>query len=166
MQAAAQYRKERASLLQVEADFERLNKELTEYSGPAGTVRSAQLQRFQLDVDLAGVEARLSACDARLKTDVTPEQRTQLEGLKLSAEIDLAGCEARRVVLDKQLEQVTRRHQVAEDRSATSMLVQQRQNAASTTRRMLNELQQELDEYQPLPLVDGKVILQSVEWTQ
>lgn len=165
-QAAEQYREERASLLQVESDYERLDKELTKYSGPAGTVDSVQLQRFQLDVDLAGVEARLSACDARLKADVTPEQRTQLEGLKLSAEIDLAGCEARRVVLDKHLEQVTRRYQAAADRSKTHMLVQQHQNAASSTRRMLNELKQELDEYQPLPLVDGKVILQPVEWTQ
>ena len=65
-----------------------------------------RVQQLQLEVDLAGVKARIAACDRLLAgTALKPERRSQVEDLKVAAEIEFSGFEAR---LTKSNEIITR----------------------------------------------------------
>lgn len=164
-QLAAQFRKVQAELLAAEADVALLQKKLQEHPDSAD-LASLRHRQFQLDLERAGVQARLAACDARLQAELSQEQRKRLDKLKLSTEFELKGCEARCAVADKYVEQVAAHNQVAQDWKKTKRLISGFQLNLKNMSRTLDELKLELDDYQPLPLVDGKVILQPVEWTQ
>lgn len=164
---AQAYPKHQARLLAAEAELARLQKQLGEYAGVTGEMLgSLQSQQSQLDVDVAGVKARLEACDARLKADAKPEQRAQLEAIKLSAEIELTGCEARRAAAEKLVARVTMRNQVAQDLVKAQTTVNEAKRSFSDASSALINLQHQLDDYQPLPLLENKVIIQPVEWTE
>ena len=55
-----------------------------------------RVQQLQLDVDLAGVKARIAACERLLaQPALKADRRNQIEDLKVAAEIEFSGFEAR-----------------------------------------------------------------------
>lgn len=165
--SAAQYKKVQEDAQAAEAALPRLQQEALDNTGLASEMLGGlRLQQFQLDVDVGGIKARLAACDERLKADPAPELRAQLESLKLSAEIELAGCDARRVLTDKFVERITTRNRVAEELSKAQLIVNNSKISLKNIRYALFGELQLLDDYKPLSLVDGKVIIRPIEWTQ
>ncbi len=162
-QQAEQYRKQKEILLSAEADVALIQKETLQYVG-LRTLFSLQLQQLQSDIDLTGVKAQLAACEARLKADITPEQRKQLEALQLSAETEFADCEARRAEADRLVEDATTLKQLNEQLDNARKDVNTCSNDLYKIRNALVGLQHEIDNYRPKPLADGKVIVQPVEW--
>lgn len=58
-------------------------------------------QRRLLDVDGAGLKARVDACEKILKGGPASATATQVESVKVTAEIELAGLEAKRAEIDR-----------------------------------------------------------------
>jgi hypothetical protein len=116
-------------------------------------------------MDLAGVRARLAACDARLKGDVG-EHRAQLEGINIAAEIELAGCEARRAASTAFVEKVAKHIDLSkrlEQAQAASMKLQRVRNLSAEK---LRTIRQEMDAMQIPKLVEDKVIIRPLKWTE
>jgi len=126
-----------------------------------------RVQQLQLDVDLAGVKARIAACERLLAgAALKPERRSQVEDLKVAAEIEFSGFEARRTKSEEFINKVkTKTDLHSKLFAAQSRLTNDRQVVENTEQQIRN-LDAAIRAYAPLPLVDNKVVIQPLEWTQ
>ena len=86
----------------VVAECDRGLKRLKEYADvTAETVSSLRTQQRVLEVDRAGVEARIEACIKVLEKIKTPTRLGHVESLKITAEIELVGLEARQQAISR-----------------------------------------------------------------
>ncbi len=126
-----------------------------------------RVQQLQLDVDLAGVKARIAACDRLLAGNALKlERRSQVEDLKVAAEIELSGFEAR---LSKSNEFIVKVKTKVELLSKSINADSQRKDASSRIRgleREIKAIDAAIRTFAPLPLVDNKIVVQPLEWTQ
>jgi hypothetical protein len=124
-----------------------------------------RVQQLQLEVDLAGVKARIAACDRVLAgSALKPERRSQLEDLKVAAEIELAGYEAR---LMKSLEFIAKVKAKMELLGKVSTLESVQSLSGDKIRQLeshIRSIDVVIRSYGPLPLVDNKITVQPLEW--
>lgn len=139
----------------------------------ADELKRLTTERRLLDVDLAGIRARINAAEEIIRKlddlssrDVGRSRIEQLENIKVTAEIDLAGLAARRKVLDGMI-------QAGKDREA---LVAKRNEAHEGVDRMhanINLLQNKL-QYSRNSLIvyseklfslkDNKIVIHPIKW--
>ncbi len=126
-----------------------------------------RVQQLQLEVDLAGVKARIAACERLLaQPALKPERRSQIEDVKVSAEIEFSGFEARRTKSDEFIGKVTTKIDLL---NKLSTIEDNRKAALDKVRaweREIKKIDAAIHAYAPLPLVDNKVTVQPLEWTQ
>jgi hypothetical protein len=128
---------------------------------------SLKTQQRMLAVDLAGVKARIEACQRLLggrPENLGATRRDQVESLKVAAEIELVGLDAKRQEIDRLIKG-------AEGRRA----LQDRVNSAGgkigdLTRQMAQD-QPKIDFWaanraydEPLPVLDNKVTIRRIKW--
>lgn len=126
-----------------------------------------RVQQLQMEVDLAGVKARISACDRLLANkDVGKDRLRQIEDAKVAAEIELAGFEARRAKAAEFVSKVKERNEL------TSKL-EQAQRTTSGLRieqdrfvKWIKGIDEEIAAFAPVRLVDDRVTIHPLEWTQ
>lgn len=126
-----------------------------------------RVQQLQLEVDLAGVKARIAACDRLLAGNaLKPERRSQVEDVKVAAEIEFSGFEAR---LSKSNEFIGK-VKAKVDLLGKSLNAESQRRVASNKIRGLeqeiNAIDAAIRVFAPLPLVDNKIVVQPLEWTQ
>jgi hypothetical protein len=118
-------------------------------------------------VDLAGVKARIAACDRLLaNAALKPERRSQIEDLKVTAEIEFAGFEAR---LTKSNEIISRLKTKVDLLSKLTTAEAEQKKARSKSGYLEEEIRfidAAIRAYAPLALVDNKITIQPLEWTQ
>jgi hypothetical protein len=126
-----------------------------------------RVQQLQLEVELAGVQARIATCEKFLaQPNLKAERRNQLEDVKVSAEIELSGFEARRMKSEEFIRKVkTKNVLTAKSDTANSAYINA-QNSIQNLERQIRNIDAAIHAYAPLPLVDNKIVVQPLEWTQ
>jgi hypothetical protein len=126
-----------------------------------------RVQQLQLDVDLAGVKARIAACDRLLSgTTLKPERRSQVEDLKVAAEIEFSGFEARLTKSNEIIGKVKTKVDLLSKLSTAQRSAQRSGGTVQQLEEQIKSIDVAIRAYAPLPLVDNKVIIQPLEWTQ
>jgi hypothetical protein len=124
-----------------------------------------RVQQLQLEVDLAGVKARIATCDRLLAGNaLKAERRGQLEDLKVAAEIEFAGYEARLMKSNEFIAKV----KANVDLLGKVKALESVQSLSGDKIRQLESHIRSVDaavrSFGPLPLVDNKITVQPLEW--
>ena len=127
-----------------------------------------RVQQLQLDVELAGVKARVATCERFLAQQpaVKAERRNQIEDLKVTAEIELSGFEARRMKSEEFIGKVKTRIELGSKLSTAEFHLNSSRDAAESLEQQIKKMDARVYAYAPFPLVDNKITIQPLEWTQ
>ena len=164
---AAEWRTNQQSLSAADTKFSELNKQLSTYADYTGDMLTGlRLQNLQLEVDLARAKARLATCEALLKREpLPPSIRESMAHEKLKTEIDIAGIEAGQAKSQDLITQVKAKSALLSQIDTVTRERTSLRRDEEDRRSLLVYLDAEIGMYAPLPLVDGKVIVQPVKWT-
>jgi len=121
-----------------------------------------------ISVDLAGINARIEACNKILAS--TSEKRLpssridQVETVKITAEIELVGAEARKAAIREIVENGRRRVNLLRSVDTLRAQVRNRESRISQTERRLGQYEAARKLYMPFPVQDGKVTIYPIKW--
>jgi hypothetical protein len=126
-----------------------------------------RVQQLQLDVDLAGVKARIAACDRLLTGNVLKaERRSQVEDLKVAAEIELSGFEARLTKSNEFIGKVKTKIDLLTNLSRAESSLNNARGVSESLERQIKKLDEAVGAYAPFPLVEDQIVVHPIEWTQ
>ena len=126
-----------------------------------------RVQQLQLDVELAGVKARIATCEKFLaQASLKTERRNQIEDLKVAAEIEFSGFEARRAKSEEIIGKVKTKTELLSKSSNANFYRETARKRIRDLEEQIRNLDAAIRAYAPLPLVDNKVVVQPLEWTQ
>jgi hypothetical protein len=166
-QACEQFRDSQQKAEAAEKEHQSMVAELKQYADfPNDTLTGLRVQLFQWEAELAGLQAKVEACDKLLAAGPAAERRKQIEEAKVAAQIELAGCEARRAKSASFIAKVKQREEVASKTNAASGSLASAQRAQSQITARIKRIDEELATFAPVHLVDDTVIIQPVEWTK
>jgi hypothetical protein len=132
---------------------------------PADIRSMLRVQQLQLEIDRAGVQARVDTCDRLLK-DANGETRRSIEQAKILAEIELASFVARQAKADQFISKLDEKSQLAKKLASIDS---ERRTIVSETNnfeRNLASIEQRLNYFQRPTIVDSKILIKPVEWTK
>jgi hypothetical protein len=122
-------------------------------------------QRRMLAVDLAGINARIKACQEMLAKGNLPDARKdQIETARVAAEIELRGLDAKRAEIDRIIQGAQNRQKFATKIDEFPGLIQRLKNSIDNTQKAIQELDEYQLGYQSLPVEDGKVTIRRIKW--
>ena len=126
-----------------------------------------RVQQLQLEVDLAGVKARIAACDRLLAgATLKPERRSQVEDVKVAAEIEFSGYEARLTKSNEFIGKVKTKVELLGKLSSVEVEQKRARSKIQSLEQQIKNIDAAIHAYAPLSLVDNKVTIQPLEWTQ
>ncbi len=126
-----------------------------------------RVQQLQLDVELAGVKARIATCEKLLaQPALKTDRRNQIEDLKVAAEIEFSGFEARRTKSEEFVGKVKTKINLLSKLSAAERQLTVAGRSTHNLEVAIRNLDATIRAYTPLPLVDNKIVLKPLEWTQ
>jgi hypothetical protein len=126
-----------------------------------------RVQQLQLEVDLAGVRAKLETCEKLLqKLPRDADRRKQIEDAKVSAEIELSGFEARRAKSAEFITKLKDRNTIAASlaQASTDVVVQSNQHGNQLTK--VRDIDAELAAFGPVRILEDRVTIHPLEWTR
>ena len=162
-----QYRDELDKLMMVKADYGKQLDGLASYEDINDqALVTYRAQQRMLDVDTAGIKARIDACNKILERKEIPAARVeQVETVKITAEIELVGLDARQSAIGKIIQNGEKRVQLlrklrenegsAEDLRRLNIGPWEKQIALYTAERKA---------WEQCPIDQGKVIIRPVKW--
>jgi hypothetical protein len=125
-----------------------------------------RVQQLQLDVDLAGVKARIAACEKLLaQPALKAERRNQIEDVKVAAEIELSGFEAKRTKSEEFVGKVKTRNALAAKSIESHFAYETARGKIRNLEEKIKNVDAAVHANAPLPL-DNKITVQPLEWTQ
>lgn len=150
------------------AEEKQAAKELERYAGfHAGMLDPLRLQQLQLEIELAGVKARIAGCDKVLKEDgIDAERWKKVQELKTAAEIELLVIEARQAKAAEFLTKVKEAGELAAKREQAQKKLKEATMNYYQVANQISRIHDEIRWFAPLPLVDDKIVVQELEWTQ
>lgn len=165
-EALAEYRQRVRTFGELIAKHEDLEKRLQDYSGfDQQTLSALQLQRLQLDVDMAGVQARLDACERMLtKMDEKSPGRAQVENSRIAAEIELIGFVARRTKLQELLDRAKAHDTLKDELAKVQREATRSGSRVQSLEGQISEIDAQIKAMAPPPLKDDTITIQEVEW--
>lgn len=122
-------------------------------------VSDLKVKRSLLKVELAGVEARQAAIEAKVKEGAGPGAR--LIEMKVAADIDLAGLAAQRKVLDAMIDGQSRLAELTQLREQKIRPLQERADSNARYIRRCDEL---LADLIPFELVDNSIVIRPTKF--
>jgi hypothetical protein len=125
-----------------------------------------RVQQLQLEVDLAGVKAKIATCEKLLTKMVDLERRKPIEDAKIAAEIELSGFEARRAKSAEFVAKVKERNQITEHHMDAGSSMQNLSQTISYFTHAIHGIDEEIAAFGPVQLVDDRVTIHPLEWTQ
>lgn len=161
-----QWREASAGVEKSTKELAELGAELKRYEDFPADIRSAlRVQRLQLEVEQAGIEARIAACE-KLLVGAAGDTHQAVTNAKVAAEIELAGFQARRAKADEFIAKASekmalqQRHVNAEREFNRHKII--RENTAEA----LASIDERLQAFQPVKLVNNKILIHPIEWTK
>jgi len=134
---------------------------------PPELLADLRVQLLQMEVDLAGVKARLALWEKLLAANAGKEERLQqITTAKEAAEVELAGIEARRAKSAEFVGKVKERIALQDQLLTAQQTSLSSQKRRSLLQREIEQLDQELAGFSPVQLVDNRITIHRVDWTQ
>jgi hypothetical protein len=162
-----QLRESEAKLTAVDKAYQAASEEFKTYSEfPDETLTGLRVQLFQWEAELAGLRSKIEACEKLVKEETTVEGRKQIQDAKRAAEIELAGCEGRRNKSAEFIAKVKQRREVERKRNEAYQHLDQARDLRKKLSNAVLRIDEEIDMFGPVRLVDDTVIIQPVEWTK
>jgi hypothetical protein len=112
----------------------------------------------------AGWQAKIDACDKVLAAGAAGDRRQQIDQAKVAAEIELAGCTARRAKSAEFIAKVKRRDELASKKDEASNRWGLTGRASNSIAGRIKVIDEEIETFGPVRIVDDTVIIQPVEW--
>jgi len=158
----------RAKSAASQKEYDTLNAKLKEYEEfTADMLSGLRVQQLQMEVDLAGVKARLETCERLLsKLPRDSGRRKQIEDAKIGAEIELSGFEARRAKAAEFVAKVKDRNELSTKLGLAGDKSKNTKQQLDYYIAYLRELDNEIEAFGPVRLVDDKVTIHPLEWVQ
>ena len=125
-----------------------------------------RVQQLQLDVDLAGVKAKIATCEKLLDKMVQVERRKPIEDAKIAAEIELSGFEARRAKSAEFVAKLKERNTLSELTTKTENETIQDLRSVQLLENSIQQIDEDIAAFGPVRLVDDRVTIHPLEWTQ
>jgi hypothetical protein len=149
-------------------EVERIQK-IEEASEPFSKDALADLltQQRLLAVELAGVKARIDACQkilGNLTGQLSKPRVDQVEGIKIAAEIDLVSVTARMDAIKGLIEAGRKRTDLADKLLAAKIAVDRLQRPQRSAQESVRRYREALDFYTPFEVKDGKVMIHPIKW--
>jgi hypothetical protein len=162
-----EFRESETKLAAIHKEYQSAAEEFKQFSDfPDETLTGLRVQLFQWEAELAGLRAKIEACDKLLKGDGTAERRKQIEEAKVAAEIELAGCEGRRAKSAEFIDKVKQRSVVKNKRDLAAQQFSETNSRRDQLANGVRMIDQDIDMFGPVRLVDDAVTIQPVEWTK
>lgn len=117
-----------------------------------------------ISVELAGIDARIGACNKILAKGVSPSHREQVEAVKITAEIELVGVAARKAAIEEIVEKGRRRVELLGSVEAARSKVSRSESILSSREQRIAEYEAERKDFMPFPIQDGKVTIHPIKW--
>ena len=117
-----------------------------------------------ISVDLAGIRARIEACNKILAKPVKPSRVEQVETVKITAEIELVGVEARKAAIEEIVEKGRRRVELLGSAEAARKKVSSYKSTISSRETRIAGYEADRRELMPFPIQDGKVTIHPIKW--
>ncbi len=166
---------EEAKLLEVEnvaakaqETIDAISKELEETQVMSAEVLTAlTTQQRLLTIDLAGTKARMFAAAKMLtRGDLTQSRIEHIENIKITSEIEMAGLAERLRLLDEIIGQARQRLQVSKNMGNAKMQIASNTMSKRRLEQLIAKYVEAIDLLKPFPLVDDKVVIQPLQWTE
>jgi hypothetical protein len=156
-------------LKNAEADLGNAKQEAEKYKDFADITRETlvtlKTQRRMLAVDLAGINARIKACQEMLAKGNMPDARKdQIETARVAAEIELRGLDAKQTEIDRIIQGAQNRQKFDQNLTFTPQNIRQLKDSINNIQKAIPELEQYQLGYQPLSVDDGKVTIRRIKW--
>jgi hypothetical protein len=162
-----QYRDSQEKVAAAKKEYEALQAEFKEYADfPSDTLAGLRVQLFQWDAELAGLQAKIEACDKLINAGAAGERAKQIEEAKVAAEIELAGCKARRAKSADFIAKVKRREELTSKRDEASNRWGRAGSQLHEIAARIQVIDEEIETFGPVRVVEDTVSIQPVEWTK
>lgn len=160
----------RKNLAAAKTKFTGLEKELDPLKGyediTQQSIGSLVGQQRMIEVDLAGIQARIEACNKLLAEPaaIPVTRREQVETVKVSAEIELVGLAARKKAIERLVTNGRRRIELWARLSIALGEVSRWQGEVKQAEYPIEAAKMARDEKLPFAQVQGKVLVRRVKW--
>ena len=104
--------------------------------------------------------------DELTRTEGNAERWNQIQALKTAAKIEMLGVEARQAKAAELLSQVKEALQFTGKLAQAEAKLKQSATTYRHTANQIAKIHDEIRWFAPLPLVDDKIVVQALEWTQ
>jgi prefoldin subunit 5 len=156
-------------LKNAEEDYNNAKQEVDKYKEFADitpeSIITLTTQRRMLAVDLAGINARIKACQEMLTKGNMPDARKdQIETARVAAEIELRGLDAKQTEIDRIIQGAQSRQKFTIIINRPPQYIQQIKNSIDNIQKAIPELEQYQLGYQTLLVEDGKVTIRRIKW--
>lgn len=123
-------------------------------------------QRRLLSVGLAGVEARIGACEKilRRRSELSTNRIEQVETIKIAAEIELVGLAARQARIDRIIVAGNEFFDLSNNIMLVDKKIAQIGRDRHQQQTWANSYADQIPRFRPLPLEDGKVLIYPIKW--
>lgn len=165
---AENFARSQQGYLRTSEEIPTLTKSLAAYADLSNEMLTGlQLQQREAEIALAGVKSRLAACEkalAKAQDGSNRERTNQIEAAKLAAELDAADWEARHAKASELVTRVKARIDLSEQLASATRTLPQQRTSLYSYRSSVERLDRDLLRHAFLPLVDGKIVIQPLEW--
>lgn len=126
-----------------------------------------KVQQLQMEVDVAGVKAKIATCEKLLaKTQGIAERSKPIEEAMIAAEIELSGFEARRAKAAEFVGKVKDRNELAARAAVAENAIGESNQTIGYLSHLIRGIDEEIAAFAPVTLVDDRVTIHPLEWTQ
>jgi hypothetical protein len=130
------------------------------------TILNLTTQRRLLSVDLAGIKARIEACQEMLsQKDISARRSEQIEPALIAAQIELRGLAAKQTEIDRIIQGAQKRQELkAHIQSQQSQTIPRLNSTIASTKKAIQDIKDYQLGYESLPVEDGKVTIRRIKW--
>ena len=157
----------RADLKQAQDELTRATKTLDELNEFAdigeAMLMDLAAQKRMIAVDMAGINARIGACQELLAKPGSVNRRERLETVKITAEVELVGLEARRAMIESLMDKGQQRVKVVTKANAAKTRLSWPERRLKEAESALAEYQTAIDQRMAFGKV-SKVLIYPIRW--
>jgi hypothetical protein len=157
------------ALKKAEAELSNLKQEEDKYKNYEDINPEAILtlttQRRLLSVDLAGINARIKACQEMLaKRSIPDARKDQIETTLVAAQIELRGLDAKQEEIENIIKGAQSRQELLKKTRKLDYSIQILKSSADAARQLIVRIAEYQLGYYPLAVEDGEITIKRIKW--
>lgn len=142
----------------------RARRELQQYEETSQELLTQlKAQQRLATIDIAGVKARIDACNQLLKS-VSSGRKEQVETTKIAAEIELVGLTARKKAVDNIVQEAEKRKELVAAYTEASGEAAMANRAIADLRENIRQLESYKEQFRPFPAIEGEIAIHPIKW--